>query len=163
MGQFTTLTAADGFTLSAYVATPEGKPRAAIVVLQEIFGVNSHIRSVADRFAAEGYLAVAPATFDRVKPGVELGYTEDDMKAGFELKTAVDALPGAGRAAGHPGGHRPCGAAQRRQGRHRRLLLGRPADLEVRPACSAACPLPCPTTAAASRARAKSPASRSAR
>ena len=96
MGQFTTLTAADGFTLSAYVATPEGKPRAAIVVLQEIFGVNSHIRAVADRFAAQGYLAVAPATFDRAKTGVELGYTEDDMKAGFELKTAVDALPGAG-------------------------------------------------------------------
>ena len=96
MAQFTTLTAADGFTLSAYVALPQGKPRAAIVVLQEIFGVNSHIREVADRFAAEGYLAVAPATFDRVKRGVELGYTEDDMTVGFELKTAVDALPGAG-------------------------------------------------------------------
>jgi carboxymethylenebutenolidase len=96
MGQFINLKAADGFTLSAYVAQPDGKPRGAIVVVQEIFGVNSHIRSVADRFAAEGYLAVAPATFDRVKPGVELGYTEADMNAGFELKTAVDALPGAG-------------------------------------------------------------------
>ena len=96
MGQFTTLTAADGFTLSAYVAQPEGKPRGAIVVLQEIFGVNAHIRAVADRFAAEGYLAVAPATFDRVKPGVELGYSDGNMAAGFELKTAVDALPGAG-------------------------------------------------------------------
>ena len=96
MGQFTTLTAADGFTLLAYVARPSGHPRAAVVVLQEIFGVNSHIREVADRFAAEGYLAVAPATFDRVKTGVELGYTEADMAAGFELKTAVDALPGAG-------------------------------------------------------------------
>ena len=96
MGQFTTLTAGDGFTLSAYVATPEGAPRGAIVVLQEIFGVNSHIRAVADRFAAQGYLAVAPATFDRVKTGLELGYSDDDMKAGFELKTAVEALPGAG-------------------------------------------------------------------
>ena len=96
MGQFTTLKAADGFTLSAYVAQPAGKPRAAVVVLQEIFGVNSHIRSVADRFAAEGYLAVAPATFERVKSGVDLGYTEGDMTAGFELKTVVDALPGAG-------------------------------------------------------------------
>jgi len=96
MGQFTSIQAADGFTLSAYVAQPEGKPRAAVVVLQEIFGVNSHIREVADRFAAEGYLAVAPATFDRVKPGVELGYAEGGMTAGFELKTAVDALPGAG-------------------------------------------------------------------
>ncbi|MDB5928515.1 MAG: Carboxymethylenebutenolidase [Polaromonas sp.] len=96
MGQFTPLTAADGFTFSAYVARPEGTPRGAIVVLQEIFGVNSHIQGVADRFAAEGYLAVAPATFDRVKTGVDLGYTDDDMKAGFELKTAVAALPGAG-------------------------------------------------------------------
>ena len=96
MGQFTSLKSADGFTVSAYVAQPEGTPRAAIVVLQEIFGVNSHIRSIADRFAAEGYLAVAPATFDRVKTGVELGYTEADMNAGFALKTAVDALPGAG-------------------------------------------------------------------
>ena len=96
MGQFINLTAADGFSLPAYVAQPAGKPRAAVVVLQEIFGVNSHIRSVADRFAAEGYLAVAPATFERVKPGVELGYAEADMNAGFALKTAVDALPGAG-------------------------------------------------------------------
>ena len=64
--------------------------------MQEIFGVNSHIRSVADGYAAEGYLAVAPATFHRVKQGVELGYTEDDMKAGFALKTAVEALPAPG-------------------------------------------------------------------
>ena len=96
MGQFTNLTAADGFVVPAYVAQPEGKPRGGVVVVQEIFGVNSHIRAVTDRFAAQGYVAVAPATFERVKPGVELGYTEDDMKAGFELKTAVSALPGAG-------------------------------------------------------------------
>ncbi len=96
MGQFTNLKAADGFTVPAYVAQPEGTPRGAVVVLQEIFGVNSHIRSVADRFAEQGYLAVAPATFERVKPGVDLGYTEADMTAGFGLKTAVDALPGAG-------------------------------------------------------------------
>ena len=96
MGQFTNLTAADGFTVPAYVAQPAGKPRGAVVVVQEIFGVNSHIRAVADRFAEQGYLAVAPATFERVKPGVELGYTEADMTAGFELKTATSALPGAG-------------------------------------------------------------------
>ena len=96
MGQFTSLKAADGFSIPAYVAQPAGKPRGAIVVLQEIFGVNSHIRSVADRFAGEGYLAVAPATFERVKPGVDLGYTEADIKAGSELKSAVTALPGAG-------------------------------------------------------------------
>lgn len=96
MGQFIQLTAADGFSVPAYVAKPEGKPRGGIVVVQEIFGVNSHIQAVTDRFAAQGYLAVAPATFERVKPGVNMGYTEADMKAGFELKTAVTALPGAG-------------------------------------------------------------------
>lgn len=96
MGQFINLSASDGFTVPAYVAQPAGKPRGAVVVVQEIFGVNSHIRGVADRFAEQGYLAVAPATFERVKPGVELGYTEADMNAGFALKTAVDALPGAG-------------------------------------------------------------------
>ena len=96
MGQFTNLNAADGFTFPAYVARPEGAPRGAVVVLQEIFGVNSHIRSVADRFAEQGYLAVAPATFERVQPGVELGYAESDMSAGSALKTAVEALPGAG-------------------------------------------------------------------
>ena len=96
MGQFIDLTAADGFTFPAYVAEPSGAPRGAVVVLQEIFGVNSHIREVVDGYAAAGYLAVAPATFHRVKPGVELGYTEADMKAGFELKTAVEALPAPG-------------------------------------------------------------------
>jgi carboxymethylenebutenolidase len=96
MGQFIDLTAKDGFTFPAYVAEPAGKPRGAIVVLQEIFGVNSHIRSVADGYAADGYLAVAPATFPRIKPDVELGYTGDDMKAGSELKAAVEALPAPG-------------------------------------------------------------------
>ena len=68
MGTFVELQAADGTAIPAYVAQPAGKPRGGIVVLQEIFGVNSHIRSVADGYAAEGYLAVAPATFQRVKP-----------------------------------------------------------------------------------------------
>lgn len=93
MGSFVELTAVDGAKTSAYVAMPEGQARGAIVVLQEIFGVNSHIRSVADRYAAQGYVAVAPAMFARVKPDVELGYSEEDMKAGFALKTAVEALP----------------------------------------------------------------------
>ena len=96
MGQFIDLTAKDGFTFPAYVAEPAGQPKGAIVVLQEIFGVNSHIRSVADGYAAAGYLAVAPATFHRVKPGVELGYTGDDMQAGMALKAAVEALPAPG-------------------------------------------------------------------
>lgn len=93
MGAFVDLQATDGFSFPAYVAQPTGQPKGAVVVLQEIFGVNSHIRSVADGYANEGYLAVAPSTFHRVKPGVELGYTQDDMSAGFALKTAVEALP----------------------------------------------------------------------
>jgi len=96
MGQFTDLQAADGFSFPAYVAQPAGQPKGAVVVVPEIFGVNSHIRSVADGYAAEGYLAVAPSTFHRVKPNVELGYSEDDMGAGFALKTAVEALPAPG-------------------------------------------------------------------
>ncbi len=85
MGQMITLTAADGFELGAYRAQPAGTPRGGLVVLQEIFGVNPHIRSVADRFAAEGYLAVAPALFDRVQPGVELAYDQSGMQEGVAL------------------------------------------------------------------------------
>ena len=96
MGSFVELKAADGFSFPAYVAQPQGAPKGAVVVLQEIFGVNSHIRSVADGYAAAGYLAVAPSTFHRVQQGVELGYTEDDMKAGFGLKMAVDGLSAPG-------------------------------------------------------------------
>jgi len=96
MGQYTDLTSADGFKFPAYVAKPAGKPRGGLVVLQEIFGVNSHIRSVTDGYAADGYLAVAPATFHRVKAGVELGYSPDDMSAGSALKATVEALPAPG-------------------------------------------------------------------
>ncbi|MCA0326392.1 MAG: dienelactone hydrolase family protein [Proteobacteria bacterium] len=96
MGQFIDLTAADGQTFPAYVAEPLGKPKGAVVVLQEIFGVNSHIRDVTDGYARDGYLAVAPSTFHRVKPGVDLGYGDADMQAGFALKQAVEALPAPG-------------------------------------------------------------------
>ena len=96
MGQFVNLTAADGFVFPAYVASPSGAPKGALVVLQEIFGVNSHIRAVADGYAAEGYFVVAPSTFHRVQAGVELGYTEADMGSGMALKTAVEALPAPG-------------------------------------------------------------------
>ncbi len=96
MGSFVDLQAADGFVFPAYVAQPAGKPKGGIVVLQEIFGVNSHIRSVADGYAAEGYLAVAPSTFHRVKTGVDLGYSADDMSAGMALKAAVEVLPAPG-------------------------------------------------------------------
>ncbi len=93
MGKFVDLTSSDGFTFPAYVAEPSGTAKGGLVVLQEIFGVNSHIRSVADGYAEEGYLVVAPATFHRARQGVELGYSEEDMKVGFGLKTAVEELP----------------------------------------------------------------------
>jgi carboxymethylenebutenolidase len=82
------LRAADGHQFNAFVAQPQGTPRGALVVLQEIFGVNSHIRSVAEGYAANGYVAIAPALFDRLQRGVELGYTEDDVKRGRELKVS---------------------------------------------------------------------------
>lgn len=87
------LTAADGLAFPAYVARPDGAPRGGIVVLQEIFGINAHIRAVADSYAAQGYLAIAPATFHRVQAGVELGYTPEDVAAGAKLKAAVEGLP----------------------------------------------------------------------
>ena len=96
MGQFVNLTSSEGFVVPAWVAQPKGTPRGAVVVVQEIFGVNSHIQSVADRLAVSGYLAVAPATFERVKAGVDLGYTSQDMQAGIDLKSAVEALPAPG-------------------------------------------------------------------
>ncbi len=96
MGTMIELQAADGTCVPAYEARPTGTPKGAVVVIQEIFGVNSHIRKVADGYAAEGYLAVAPAAFHRVKPGVELGYTDADMGEGFGYKTAVEALPAPG-------------------------------------------------------------------
>lgn len=89
MGKLMTLTASDGHFFSAYRADPSGKPRGAVVVIQEIFGVNSHIRQVADGYAADGYLAIAPALFDRVQNGVEIGYTPDDIQAGIALKGKV--------------------------------------------------------------------------
>ena len=87
------LTAADGHRLAAYVAQPASTPRGALVVLQEIFGVNSHIRAVADGYAADGYLAIAPALFDRSERGVELGYTDADIVRGRALKAASGDAP----------------------------------------------------------------------
>jgi carboxymethylenebutenolidase len=79
MGQPLSLVAADGFKLGAYRADPAGKAKGGVVVIQEIFGVNHHIRSVVDRVAAEGYAAIAPALFDRTQPGFECGYTPDEV------------------------------------------------------------------------------------
>lgn len=88
MGQWVELKAQDGFTLHAYRAEAHGTRRGAVVVVQEIFGVNSHVRNVCDGYARDGYLAIAPALFDRVQPGVELGYSEQDIARGRELKAA---------------------------------------------------------------------------
>lgn len=87
------LTAADGFRFPVYEAQPNGPAREAVVVVQEIFGINAHIRAVADGYAAQGYLALAPSTFHRVEPGVEMGYTPEDITAGVALKALVESLP----------------------------------------------------------------------
>jgi carboxymethylenebutenolidase len=76
MGKTVKLKANDGHELDAYVAEPKGQPRGGIVVVQEIFGVTDHIKRIADQYAAEGYLAVAPAMFDRIKPGITLPYSD---------------------------------------------------------------------------------------
>ena len=89
MGKMIKLTASDGHTFDAYRSDPAGTPKGGIVVIQEIFGVNIHIREVADSYAADGYLAIAPAIFDRQKTGVELGYEGDDVSAGRDLKDSA--------------------------------------------------------------------------
>jgi carboxymethylenebutenolidase len=75
-----TLTASDGFALGAYRADPDATPRGAIVVVQEIFGVNSHIRSICDRLAEIGYVAIAPAIFDRITPDFQSGYSPEEIE-----------------------------------------------------------------------------------
>lgn len=110
MGVMISLTAADGYLLSAYRADPAGTPRGGLVVAQEIFGVNSHIRSVCDGYAADGYRVIAPALFDRYEKGVDIGYAPADIARGRELKAkaateaalsdvaaARDALAGSGK------------------------------------------------------------------
>lgn len=91
MGTMIELSAGDGFRLAAYRADPAGAPRGGLVVVQEIFGVNSHIRDVCDGYAADGYRAIAPALFDRIEKGVELGYTAADIARGREYKAKATA------------------------------------------------------------------------
>jgi carboxymethylenebutenolidase len=79
LGKHFSLTASDNFKLGAYRAEPSGKAKAGIVLIQEIFGVNHHIRAVCDRLAGEGYAAVAPAVFDRQQPNFESGYSPDEI------------------------------------------------------------------------------------
>lgn len=90
MSEFVKLKAADGHEMSAYVALPEGEPLAGLVVIQEIFGVNPHIRSVADGYAKDGFLAVAPALFDRIERGVELGYEGGDAEKARSFVPRLD-------------------------------------------------------------------------
>jgi len=84
-----TLTAADGHALSAYRAEPAAASKAGLVIVQEIFGVNVHIRAVADGFAADGYVAAAPALFDRIGPGIEMGYSPEDVQRGRETRAKL--------------------------------------------------------------------------
>jgi carboxymethylenebutenolidase len=104
------LRSADGPEFSAYHALPAQKPKGGLVVIQEIFGVNPHIRRVAEGYAAQGYEVLAPALFDRVEPNIELGYDADGMAKGraivqrlgwdtplADISTAVVALRSAGK------------------------------------------------------------------
>ena len=110
MGKMIELTASDGFKLGAYKAEPAGPSKGGLVVCQEIFGVNHHIRNVCDRFAAQGYTVIAPALFDRAQRNVDIGYTEATIKQGVDtrakikledtmkdVQAAIDALKGAGK------------------------------------------------------------------
>ena len=104
------LRAPDGNVFPAYLAKPEGRPRGGLVVIQEIFGVNSHIRRVTEQYAAQGYLAIAPALFERQQKGVDLGYDAAAFEKGIALmmkatnegvladvNAAIDAVAHAGR------------------------------------------------------------------
>ncbi|HUB97500.1 MAG TPA: dienelactone hydrolase family protein [Stellaceae bacterium] len=110
MGQTIQLTAKDGFKLGAYKADPEGKPRGAVVVIQEIFGVNHHIKDVTDRYAALGYVAIAPQVFDRAEKDFDAGYDQPSMERGrgargkitneqllMDTQAAIDAVKSAGK------------------------------------------------------------------
>jgi carboxymethylenebutenolidase len=88
-GEWTKITAADGHELDAWRVEPSGTARGAIVVVQEIFGVNGHIRAIAEEYARDGYATIAPALFDRVRKHVELGYTPDGVTEGRALRNQI--------------------------------------------------------------------------
>ena len=90
MGEMTQLTASDGHQLSAYRAEPAGAPKAGVVILQEIFGITNHIQAVADEYARKGYLAIAPAMFDRIQAGVRLDYAEVEQARGLMMQLNLD-------------------------------------------------------------------------
>ena len=110
MGEMIQLTASDGHQLSAYRAEPGGAPKAGIVILQEIFGITNHIQAVANEYADHGYLAIAPAMFDRIRSGVTLDYAEIEQARGLmmqlnlenaadDMAAAADAVRTAGKVA----------------------------------------------------------------
>jgi carboxymethylenebutenolidase len=112
MADFTRLMARDGHEFNAYLAAPAGAPRGAIVVVQEIFGVNAHIRAVTEGFAADGYLAIAPCLFDRIRRDIELGYGPAEVEEGrgymkqlpqekvtLDMSAAINVVKHAGRVA----------------------------------------------------------------
>jgi carboxymethylenebutenolidase len=90
MGSMIELQAGDGHKFAAYRAEPSGKARGAVVVIQEIFGVNSHIKAVADGYAKDGYLVIAPAMFDRAQRGYDTGYTQPEIQAGIAVMQKLD-------------------------------------------------------------------------
>jgi carboxymethylenebutenolidase len=89
MGETISLTTSDGHTLDAYKATPSGAVKGGLVVIQEIFGINGQIRRTVDHFAEQGYVTIAPALFDRVEKGIELGYNETDFGIGRETRGKI--------------------------------------------------------------------------
>ena len=89
MGEWIKVTASDGHQFDGYFSMPSGNPRGGLVVIQEIFGVNRHMRSVTDRFAADGYVALAPALFDRVERNVDVGYDEAGYTKGRTVRQRV--------------------------------------------------------------------------
>lgn len=110
MGKAIELTASDGHKFNSYVAEPAGKPRGAVVVMQEAFGVNKHIRAVTDGYAADGYLAIAPGSYERVQRGFETGYSEAEIQIAIgimkqvswddaikDMKAAIDHVKHAGK------------------------------------------------------------------
>ena len=112
MGEFTTLMARDGHEFNAWLAAPAGFTRGAVLIAQEIFGVNRHIRAVADGYAAAGYVTIAPCLFDRIRRGIELGYSEPEVQQGrghrlqiptektlLDLASSINVIKHAGRVA----------------------------------------------------------------
>ena len=89
MGETISLTAADDHVLDAYRVLPESSPRGGLVVVQEVFGVNNHIREVCDRYAAAGYAVVAPSLFDRTRKDVDLDYDSTGLAAGRALRMEI--------------------------------------------------------------------------